>query len=93
LEEYMEFIFVLGEAVGVPDCKVEGWWDYVSLDRTAVRAITSYDKDVLSVLRYCDTYKVVKQGLCLWTINKHQALTYFNTIKLNKIRNRNRNKG
>jgi hypothetical protein len=24
LEEYMEFIFVLGEAVGVPDCKVEG---------------------------------------------------------------------
>jgi hypothetical protein len=37
LEEYMEFIFVLGEAVGVPDCKVEGRWDYVSLDRTAVR--------------------------------------------------------
>jgi hypothetical protein len=37
LEEYMEFIFVLEEPVDVPDCKVEGGWDYVSLDRTAVR--------------------------------------------------------
>jgi hypothetical protein len=37
LEEYMELIFVLREAVGVPDCKVEGGWDYVSLDWTAVR--------------------------------------------------------
>jgi hypothetical protein len=42
VEDYMEFRFVLGEAVGDPDCKVEGGWDYVSLDRTAVRRDSKY---------------------------------------------------
>jgi hypothetical protein len=44
LEEYMEFIFVLGEPIGIPDCKMEREWDYVSLERTAVR---SESKDVI----------------------------------------------
>jgi hypothetical protein len=43
LEEYMEFIFALGDPVDFPGCKVEGGWDYVRLDRTAVRR---YSKDV-----------------------------------------------
>jgi hypothetical protein len=38
----MEFIFVLGEAVGVPDGNMDGMGYYVSLVRTEVRRDNKY---------------------------------------------------